>query len=126
LTVRGKPVGKLWGMVDASGTVRRAPQADVLAPVWLIDPQQGATVGRTVRVFIAAEVFEATVRLRIRSAAGSTVVDRQVVVDTRTSPRGSAVVQETLAPGKYTVEAFFLSERDGSVQGVDNHDITVN
>jgi hypothetical protein len=76
-------------------------------------------------VQVSAEVFEATARLRIRSADGRTVVDRQIMVDTTGGPRGEVSVPITLAPDRYTVEAFFLSERDGSVQGMDDHRITV-
>ena len=40
--------------------------------------------------------------------------------------RGQATLQLTLAPGRYTLEAFYFSPADGSIQAMDDHEITVS
>jgi hypothetical protein len=96
-----------------------------VAPVWLIDPQQGATVGRTFTVFVAGIVPEAAARLRIRSSSGAAVVDQPVRLDKGAPAQGTAKVPVTLAPGRYTIEAFYLSSADGSEQFLDDHEFNV-
>lgn len=124
LLAGGAPLGTLWGAVDAAAPLTQAAQVDVLAPVWLIEPHQGATVGRTFTVHLAGTVFEATLQLRVRSA-DKIVKEQTVTLDRGAPARGEARLQLTLPPGRYRVEAFFLSAKDGTVQGLDDHDILV-
>lgn len=125
LLLDGKPVATLWNLLPTAGTLSRGPQAEVLAPVWIIDPQQGAITGRAVTVNLAGIVYEATGRLRVRNASGATVVDRQVMYSISGPTQGTAKVNLNLAPGKYTIEAFYYSAKDGSLQGMDDHTFTV-
>jgi hypothetical protein len=106
--------------------VPRASTVDTLAPLWLISPQHGATVGTTFDVHLAGSVFEAASRLRVRDAAGAVVRDDPVLLSAGAPARGEAHVQLTLAPGSYTLEVYFVSQRDGSEQGLDDHAITVS
>lgn len=121
----GKPVSELWGHVDVSKPLKRGPAADVLAAVWLIDPQHGAKVGRTFTVHLAGIVFEAQAHLRI-SQGGTVVADQPVLLGAGAPAQGSAKLSITLEPGTYLVEAFEISAKDGSVQHIDNHTITVS
>ncbi|HKT04611.1 MAG TPA: Gmad2 immunoglobulin-like domain-containing protein, partial [Rugosimonospora sp.] len=106
--------------------LHRRPSVDVLAPVWVITPQEGATVARGFTAVIDGTVFEAAAVLRVRSAAGTVVLERPVHVGSLGVPdRASASVPVTLPPGAYTVEGFFYSARDGSVQRLDDHRFTV-
>jgi hypothetical protein len=107
-----------------TGVLTRDPAADVLAPVWLYEPQQGARVGRTFTVQLAGIVFEGAIRLRVRSA-GAVVSDQPVQLSAGAPAQGSATTALTLKPGRYTVEAYFVSVKDGSEQGLDDHEITV-
>lgn len=116
----------LWGHVDVRGVLRRGPSVDTQAPVWLIAPQQDARVGETFQVHIDGTVFEATAHLRVRNAAGTVVYDDFVTLDAGAPARGDAVVSLTLTPGRYTVEAFYFSADDGSIQAMDDHEITVS
>jgi hypothetical protein len=125
LLLDGTPAGTLWGVVPAGGVLSRAAAVDVLGPVWVIDPQQGATVSRTFTVHLAGVVFEATARLRVRSAAGTVVSDQSVHLSAGSPAQGEATVTLTLAPGGYTIEGYFVSLKDGSEQGLDGHQITV-
>jgi hypothetical protein len=122
LTVDGAPVDRLWGSVDTSGILR---PGDVLAPLWLIEPHEGATVGQTFTVHVAGSVFEATSRLRVRGADGKIISDQQVMFDIGAPQRGEKTFKLTLPPGKYTIESYYLSAKDGSEQGLDGHKITV-
>jgi spore germination protein GerM len=129
----------LWGHVDVSGVLRRGNSTQVLAPVWLISPQHGDTVGeggplpdtqdgvagREVRVHLAGTVFEATVNLRARDATGAVILETFVTLDQGAPARGEATTSLNLQPGRYTLEAFVYSMADGSIQAMDDHEITV-
>jgi hypothetical protein len=121
----GVPVTSFGGIADKAGLLHRDRAVDVLGLVWLIDPQQGATVGRTVRVQLYGSVFEATVHLRVRQG-GSTVTEQAVTLSAGQPAFGEAITSVTLAPGRYTIEAYAVSAKDGSPQYLDDHDITVS
>lgn len=126
LTVGGVAVPTIWGTVDTSGVLQEAPAVDVLAPLWLIEPHQGATVGQKLTVHISGSVFEATARLRVRGTPGGNVLkDQQVKLDKGAPARGEVTVTLQLSPGKYTIEVYFVSEKDGTEQGLDDHTVTV-
>jgi hypothetical protein len=110
---------------ETGGVLRQAPMVDVQAPVWVIEPAQGAEVGKTFTVYLAGIVFEGTVNLRIRGPGGRLVDERVVQLSAGAPALGEARVPVTLPSGPYTVEAYYLSPQDGSVQWVDDHDFTV-
>ncbi|HET8660022.1 MAG TPA: GerMN domain-containing protein [Micromonosporaceae bacterium] len=120
----GAPVSELWGSVSVAGDLVRGPALQVLALIWLIGPQHGATVGRTFEVHVDGAVFEATVQLRVVQN-GRTVTERVMTLSVGAPSRGEGRVSLTLAPGAYTIEAFAYSAEDGSIQHLDNHQITV-
>lgn len=126
VTIAGTPAGQLWGTFEASGVLRQGNALDVLAPLWLIEPHEGATVGQTFSVHLAGAVFEATCRLRVRDASGKVVKDQQVMLSIGAPQRGEATLKLTLAPGRYTIETYFLSAKDGTEQGLDGHRVTVH
>jgi hypothetical protein len=76
-------------------------------------------------VTLDGSVFEAAARLRVRDASGRVVSDNPVLLSIGAPQRGQANVTLTLAPGRYTIEAYSLSERDGAEINLDGHDITV-
>ena len=125
LNVDGLTGSALWGHVDVGGVLRRGDSTQVLAPVWLISPQHGDTVGRTFEVHVAGTVFEATVNLRVRDAAGGVVLETFTTLDVGAPSRGQTKVTLDLSPGQYTLEAFVYSMADGSIQALDDHTITV-
>jgi hypothetical protein len=113
-------------VVLGSQQLHRMSSMDILAPIWIIDPQQKAVTGRAVTVTIDGTAFEAAAVVRIRDIGGKVVVQRSVHVGSPAVPnRASATLTVTLAPGRYTVEGFVFSARDGSVQNLDNHQFTV-
>ncbi len=124
--VDGSTRSELWGHVSIGGVLHRGAAIDVQAPVWLISPQEGATVGRNVRVHIDGVVWEATAHLIVRRSDGAVVHDDFVMLSSGPPNRGEAYVDLTLPPGRYTVEAFYYSAMDSSVQAMDDHEITVS
>jgi hypothetical protein len=126
LTIAGVPVPTIWGTVDTSGILHQGPATDVLPPLWLIEPHQGAIVGQKVTVHISGSVFEATARLRVRATPGGNVVkDQKVMLDKGAPARGETTLTIQLSPGKYAVEVYFVSAKDGTEQGLDDHAVTV-
>jgi len=124
LLLDGRPVDRLWGQVPTGGVLRRGPAESVVAPVWLIAPQHGATTGRTVDVHIAGIVWEATVNLRV-TRAGAVVDERVLTLNAGPPQQGEITVRLTLAPGGYVLEAYARSAVDGSIQHLDNHTVVV-
>ncbi|GIH17306.1 GerMN domain-containing protein [Rugosimonospora africana] len=126
LSVNGHLATALWGVEVPDQPLHRRPAVDVLAPVWVIDPQQGATEGHDFTVNLAGIVPEATMRLRIRDAGGTVVNDQSVHLSAGAPQTGQASVKITGLPtGTYTVEGYLVSERDGSEQWSDDHRFTV-
>ena len=106
-------------------TLHQAPMVDVQAPVWVIEPAQEALVGKTFTVYLAGIVWEGTVNVRIRGADGGVVFERVVQLSVGSPALGEAKITVTLPPGRYTVESFYISQKDSSVQWVDDHQFTV-
>jgi hypothetical protein len=125
LLLDGQPATTLWDKATASGVLRRGPAADVLAPIWIIDPQQGTQQGQRFKVRVAGIVFEATMRLRVRDGVGRVVSDQTVHLDPGPSAQYEATVAMTLSPGQYTIEGYVISEQDGSERIYDDHQFTV-
>jgi sporulation and spore germination protein/immunoglobulin-like protein involved in spore germination len=127
LLLDGKPVAKLWNLLNTGGTLRRAPYVDVVAPVWVMDPQEGAVVGKDgVTINVAGIVWEATMRVRVRDSKNKIVFDHTFTLTAGPPDQGTGSVRTpALAPGKYKVEGFFISANDSSIQAMDDHTFTV-
>jgi hypothetical protein len=123
LLLDGEPVTDLWGHVSVGGVLRRAPALDTLALVWLIDPQHGATVGRTVTLHVSGSTFESTIQLRVRQG-DRTVVEKHVTV-AGSGQFGEAKTTVALSPGSYIIEAYAASAVDGRATFLDDHAVTV-
>src|SRR5207248_4918390 len=103
--------------------IARAPRTDVQAPIWLIDPQQGAAVGHTFNAYLAGTVDGGAARLRVLRS-GVVINDQAVMLSAAAPQLGEAQVQLTLTPGRYTVVAY-LPRPDGADRDADSHDVTV-
>jgi hypothetical protein len=102
------------------GPVARSPQVEVLAPVWIIDPQEGASLAGPLRVSGAATVFEATVSWEVLQD-GSVVRSGFTTASTGAPGRGTwTLVVRGLPPGTYQVAAWETSMKDGSRQYLDD------
>ena len=126
LLLDGEQVEELWGHVGIEGVLRRAPGADVLAHVWLIDPQHGATVAQTFTVHVSGYVHESTIQVLVRQGDRTLRETYVTVAGPASSPFGEAKTSLTLPPGTYTVEAYSASNAsNGGKHFLDSHTITV-
>ena len=124
----GQSRATLWASkLPVAGVLHRGPAVDVLAPVWVIDPQQGAVSGRSVTVHLAGIVFEGSIQMRVRSATGAVLQTKTVQLTVGAPAQGTATVNLTLAPGVYTIEAYFFSMATSCdcPMGIDQHKFTV-
>jgi hypothetical protein len=122
----GQAVQRLWGAMDTSSVIRRGPAIDLLAPVWLISPQNGAQVGPTFEVHVAGATYEATATLRVRDSTGKVVREQVLTMNIAAPSRGEIKVQvKDLPKGQYTLQAFYFSARDGAIEAMDDKVITV-
>jgi hypothetical protein len=125
LLLDGVPATTLWGAAPASGVLHRGQAAEVLAPIWVIDPQQETLQGHRFTVRLAGVVFEATMRLRVRDGSGAVVHDDAVHLSGGAPAQGTATVELNLPSGRYTIEGYLISERDGTEQVYDDHQFTI-
>jgi hypothetical protein len=124
VTQAGHAVQKLFGQVDTSTPLTRAQAADVQALVWITSPSEGAVTGSNVTVEGTASAFEATVNYRLtnlktretKKSFTSTKVGQQF------SPFAFSV---SLTPGQWQIEAYLISDADGSVTNTDSKTILV-
>ena len=110
LLLDGEPIDNIWGNVDVSAPVGRAPQLEVRQLVQINNPGEGALVGRSFTVDGDAAVFEATVLWQILDDAGNEVQSGFTTAEAccEFSPFEFSV---ELEPGTYTV---LVSESDPS------------
>lgn len=123
-TVGGREIADFWGAGGlASQPLRRSVQYEILGPVWLLTPTQGATVGRQVRFGGTESVFEGTVTWEV--TRGGAVVQRGFATGVGAPGRGPWNGSVTLAPGSYLLRAYESSAEDGSVTFPDTKAFTV-
>jgi hypothetical protein len=124
LLVDGRPVSQLWSVPIADPLVRAS--SDVLAPIWVIDPQQGSVQGKTFTAHIDGIAFEGTAVFRVLDSHGATVLQQTIHVGSTAVPaRATASVVVTLPSGSYTAQGYVVSAKDGSIQSLDDHTFTV-
>jgi hypothetical protein len=131
LLVDGRPANDLWGLVGVGSVLHRDPAASTLAPIWIIDPQSGTTVGGTFTVRLAGIVAgtrtgaAASVGLVVRDPTGATVWRRQVALSAAAPAQGTATLSVTLPAGRYSIEGYRLGA-NGAELDPDRHSITVD
>ncbi|MEV5966868.1 Gmad2 immunoglobulin-like domain-containing protein [Kribbella sp. NPDC051952] len=124
ITQQGRPGGKLFGQVDTSTPLGRAQQSDVQAFVWIDSPADGQVTKGPVVVQGTANAFEATVNYQVTN------------LKTRTTTKGFTntkggqkfmpyLFQLKLTPGLYQIEAYLISEADGTISDADTKTIEV-
>lgn len=120
----GKTAPTLWGKVATTGAISRGAQVDTLAPIWVVEPAQGAKVSRTFTVKGTATVFEATVSWAVTRPGGTTKIVDGYVTATKGAPeRGDFTVVVKLpagTTGDVVFTAWESSANDGSVQYPDS------
>ena len=125
ILVNGAPLTEFWGLPLGQEPLTRAAASSALGPVWVIDPGEGATVGRTFTATGTAEVFEATVSYEVTSSDGELVADGSITADLGTGGRGNWSRRFTLEPGTYLLRFFYHSAENGEPRGADTKTIKV-
>lgn len=115
ILVDGEPAGQMWGQLDLSQPIARAPELDVRQAVQIDNPQDGAAVGRTVTVDGAAAAFEAQVNWQIFDAEGN-LVDNGFAMTTESGKFTPFSFSVDLGPGFYSV-VVTESDPSGGVEG---------
>lgn len=110
------------GHLDLSAPQTRAPALDTVANVWVLAPQQGATVSSPVVVRVHGTGFEGNVPLKV--FRGGTEVASTAVT---TMMGGFATAQTTirLPAGSYELRAYNDNGRDATLQLWDTKAFTV-
>lgn len=124
LRVDGAARETLWGAVRIDGDLTRAPQAEVLGPVWVLTPVQGGTVAEGGTVSGVATVFEATVSWQWMQD-GEVVAEGFSTASEGGPGRGDWTAPVDVPPGEYELRAFASSAEDGRETFVDTKSVTV-
>lgn len=127
ILVDGVELTDLWGQdVGGPQPFARAPQAEVIAPVWITEPEEGKTVTSPFTARGTADVFEATVSYEVLDNEGSAIDDGAVTASAAgTGSRGEWSIELTLQPGTYVLQFFYTSAEDGQPSAVDTKTIRV-
>lgn len=139
LLINGTQGESLWGHSSYAGTMRRKSHNDVLPPISVESPQQGATVPRKLTFRGSSNTYEANVEYRItRTCAPGTktcTLPRTVYADSNTTAtagtgtRGTWSVTRTLpsAAGQWIeIRVFESSAMDGSERFADTKVVRVS
>jgi germination protein M len=109
--------------------VDRSDYADQLPVIFLDRPAWGAALGNPAHLTGLADAFEGQFLVRILDAGGHSIADRSVMASCGTGCRGT--FDETLpysvtvaGPGR--VQAYELSEVDGSIVNLTDYPVTLN
>ncbi|MFE9097252.1 Gmad2 immunoglobulin-like domain-containing protein [Streptomyces sp. NPDC007264] len=125
----GKPVTALGGEgVDVHRPLGRADFEDLTPAVLVESPLIGDTIHSPVRVRGSANTFEATFRLRIKDAAGTTVAYPYVTATSGTGTRGTfdvTIPYRTAHTGTGRLIASYDSPKDGRPVIVDTIPLTL-
>lgn len=127
----GRPIQDWWGHVGLhEQPFGRAKAIEVLEPITVWSPADGAAVGQTFRVVGEASTFEANVPIRIFDAGGA-LVQTEVATATEGGPgRGTFDIQITIeslppSPETWRLEAYEVNQETGADFFVESRRIEV-
>lgn len=112
--------------ITLSGPVGRANFYDILPAIFVDRPAWRAALGNPGRVSGNADVFEATFRIVLLDAAGTALVDQQVMATSGSGTRGTfdATLPYTVAKAQYgTLRVYVASAKDGSPEDVRDYPV---
>ena len=124
VTQAGRAVQKLFGQVDTSTPLGRAQAADVQALVWITSPSEGAVTGGKVTVQGTASAFEATVNYQLTNLK-TRETKKSFTTTTEGQKFSPFAFSVSLTPGPWQIEAYLISDADGSVTNTDSKTILV-
>jgi hypothetical protein len=124
LLIEGERRESLWGHVDIREPMTRAPQVDVLGPIWVIEPGEGGSVAAGGEISGVATVYEATVSWEWRQ--GGAVVAAGFSTASEGAPgRGDWTAPVDVPAGVYELRVFSESAEDGSPMFTETKNVTV-
>jgi hypothetical protein len=110
--------------INGGAPLTRGPATTLLAPVWLIQPEEGDEVSTSFDVHVSGRT-DLSVMLAVRDPGGAVVQTHPVPLTSGAFAFGDGFLRLTLDPGRYTLEVYYLT--GGTPQpAVDNHTITVH
>lgn len=126
----GRTIEDWWGHVTLSGQPwDRDPAIDVLEPITLWTPLDGARSTGTLELTGEASTFEANVGIVLRDAAGREVVRTSTTAAEGAPGRGefSKTITFTLPASRqtWTLEVFETSAKDGSITFLEDRKIEI-
>ncbi|MEO5974287.1 MAG: GerMN domain-containing protein [Ilumatobacteraceae bacterium] len=125
-TVDGEIVESLAGHVDASGSFVRAPAYEVVSPVWITSPEEGAqTNAKGFSLSGLASTFEANVAWKV--FRGGKLIRQGSTTALGAAPAWTpwSVTIDGLTPGEYQFAAMEFSAKDGSLVAQDTKNVTL-
>jgi hypothetical protein len=126
LTVDGKIVESIAGHVDATKPFTRGLTYDVLAPVWITSPEEGATVNALgFKLSGMASTFEANVAWKVFQNGKLVQQGSTTAAEAAPAWKPWSVAITGLTPGKYMFIAMEYSPKDGSLVAQDTKNATL-
>lgn len=126
ITVEGEPVETLAGHVDTTVAFVLGPDDEVLAPVAVLEPQEGSEIEGPVVVRGEACTFEANVAWELLDDTGERLDGGSTLASEACPVRSPwSVDLGALDPGTYTIRAAEYSAKDGALVVEDTKTFTV-
>jgi len=126
LTVDGKIVESIAGHVDATKPFTRGLTYEVLAPVWITSPEEGATVNALgFNLSGMASTFEANVAWKVFQNGKLVKQGSTLAAEAAPAWKPWSVAISGLTPGKYMFIAMEYSPKDGSLVAQDTKNATL-
>ena len=127
LTVDGKIVESIAGHVDARKPFTRGLTYEVLAPVWITYPEDGAVVrAQGFKLSGMASTFEANVAWKVFQNGKLVRQGSTLAAEAAPAWKPWSVAIDGLAPGQYMFIAMEFSPKDGSLVAQDTKNATLN
>jgi hypothetical protein len=126
LTVDGKIIESIAGHVDATKPFTRGLTYEVLAPVWITSPEEGATVNALgFKLSGMASTFEANVAWKVFQNGKLVQQGSTTAAEAAPAWKPWSVAITGLTPGKYMFIAMEYSPKDGSLVSQDTKSATL-
>ncbi len=126
LTVDGKIVESIAGHVDATKPFKRGLTYEVLAPVWITSPEEGARVdAQGFKLSGMASTFEANVAWKVFQNGKLVQQGSTTAAEAAPAWKPWSVAISGLTPGKYMFIAMEYSPKDGSLVAQDTKNATL-
>ena len=126
LTVDGKIVESIAGYVDATKPFTRGLTNEVLAPVWITSPEEGAQVSaQGFKLSGMASTFEANVAWKVFQDGKLVQQGSTTAAEAAPAWKPWSVAITGLTPGKYMFIAMEYSPKDGSLVAQDTKNATL-